>query len=209
LRGGLLALLLTVSNRSLEDEDREVFPMAEADAAGLSALLVPVSAAEGLVEEFRRDLDPAAGWGVPAHITALFPFLPVAHVTTSVLDRVQEALQAIEAFDCHLERTEWFDDRVLWLAPVPDSPFRQITQALWTAFPECPPYGGAFNDVVPHLTVGDRTDGGDLRPLRRAETAIEQGLPIRFAVTSVHLMSGHQEPNSWTTLHQFPLRVMR
>lgn len=183
--------------------------MAEVDDGELSALLIPVAAAEGVVQEFRRDLDPSAVWGVPAHITALFPFLPIARVTTAVLNRVQEALRAIEVFDCRLERTDWFDDQVLWLAPDPDGPFRQLMQALWAAFPECPPYGGAIDDVVPHLTVGDRTGGGDLRPLRQAETVIKQDLPIRFSVVSVHLMSGHREPNSWTTLYEFPLRGKR
>ena len=42
---------------------------------------------------------------------------------------------------------------VLYIAPEPDGPFRELTDALAQAFPEHPPYDGAFAEVVPHLTV--------------------------------------------------------
>jgi len=39
-----------------------------------SALIVPVPEAEPVVGEFRASLDRCAGWGVPAHVTVIYPF---------------------------------------------------------------------------------------------------------------------------------------
>lgn len=39
------------------------------------ALVVPVPGVESLVGDCRRRWDPAAGWGVPAHVTVLHPFV--------------------------------------------------------------------------------------------------------------------------------------
>ena len=43
-----------------------------------SALIVAVAEAEPAVADHRERLDRAATWGVPAHITVLYPFLPPA-----------------------------------------------------------------------------------------------------------------------------------
>ena len=42
---------------------------------------------------------------------------------------------------------------VVYLAPEPDAPFRRLTAALASAFPDYPPYEGAHEEVIPHLTV--------------------------------------------------------
>ncbi len=39
-----------------------------------TALVVPIPEAEEAVAPFRTTLDRAAGLGVPAHVTALYPF---------------------------------------------------------------------------------------------------------------------------------------
>jgi hypothetical protein len=51
---------------------------------------------------------------------------------------------------------------VLWLAPDDPAPFRELTDRVYAAFPEHPPFAGAFADVVPHLTVGHRRPRRDL-----------------------------------------------
>ena len=50
-------------------------------------------------------------------------------------------------------RENWSDGGTVYLAPSPAAPFRQLTHELFRRFPEHPPYGGAFDDVVPHLSV--------------------------------------------------------
>ena len=53
----------------------------------------------------------------------------------------------------------------------------------------CPPYGGVFADVVPHLTVAEKRMG-DLAALQAAERAVHEGLPISTRVESLLLIAG-------------------
>ena len=41
----------------------------------LSAVIVPVPEVEPPVRDLRRELDPSAAGGVPAHVTVMYPFL--------------------------------------------------------------------------------------------------------------------------------------
>lgn len=89
---------------------------------------------------------------------------------------------------------------VLYLVPTPGHPFRQLTADLVARWPEAPPYGGVFPDVVPHLTV---TDGADEEDSRRAEQAITADLPLTCAVDRVELVAFDGE--RWATRATFPL----
>lgn len=169
-----------------------------------SAILVPVPEAEPAVGHLRARLDRSAGQGVPAHVTVLFPFMPPAQITAAALSAVAAAVATVPGFDCRFARTAWFGDNVVWLAPEPDGPFRALTAAVHAAFPDYPPFGGQFADVIPHLTVGDRPAGGPAA-LRAAEAEVRPALPVRTHVGSAWLMTGTQAPGSWQRLAVFPL----
>jgi hypothetical protein len=103
-----------------------------------------------------------------------------------------------------LARPGWFSQRVLYLAPTPAAPFEELTSAVSASFPEYPPYGGAFDDVVPHLTIGE---GAPRWRLRRAERQVVARLPIRASATEVWLMSAEavRGKESWQVVKRFPL----
>ncbi len=61
-----------------------------------SALFVEVEAAERLVGHWRRRYDPVAGRGVPAHITALFPFREPSTLGPLQLDALARLAGGIE-----------------------------------------------------------------------------------------------------------------
>ena len=125
-------------------------PASDAPAATQTALIVSVPAAEAVVGEHRRRLDVAASWGVPAHVTVLYPFVePVRARDPGVITAVGAAVGTVTAFSCSFRRTAWFGDDALWLDPDPAQPFRDLTAAVWRAFPDHPPYGGAHDTVVP------------------------------------------------------------
>jgi hypothetical protein len=187
-----------------------------------TALIAPVAEAEPLVGAFRERLDPAAGWGIPPHVTVLYPFVPPAEVRPRVHASVAAAIGGIPAFVCRFARTNWFGDEVLWLAPEPAEPFRLLTDAVWSAFPGHPPYGGAHPDVVPHLTVGQRPAAGaagqrpaagaigqrpaaDAPALRDAERAIRDALPFTAGIERVLLVAGSDAAHSWHTLAEYRL----
>jgi len=85
-------------------------------------------------------------------------------------------------------RCEWFGQDVLWLAPEPDDPFRELIDAVWRSFPQHPPYGGAPGAPIPHLTVGERKLG-TVRALRGAATAVSAVLPVRARVDRALLIA--------------------
>lgn len=169
-----------------------------------TALIVAVPELERAVAEHRRRLDVAASWGVPAHVTVLYPFVPPDAVDAELIARLGKALASVEPFDCEFSRSEWFGEDVVWLAPDPDQPFRALTDAVWKRFPQYPPYGGTFDDVVPHVTVGE-SGRGSLAELRAAEVAVRAHLPIRTRIERVLLIAGTEAPDSWSTIREFSL----
>ena len=57
---------------------------------GRSAIVVPVPDAEPAVGTWRARYDSSAAFGMPAHITVLYPFLPEDRLTQDVVDRLTE-----------------------------------------------------------------------------------------------------------------------
>jgi len=175
-----------------------------------SALLVAVPEAEPAVGEHRARLDSSARDGVPAHLTVLYPFLPPASIDGAVLGSLHGLFAEFAPFEVALDRVCWFDEDVVWLAPRDDGPFRALTGAVFAAFPNCPPYGGGYADVIPHLTIGDRDDP---KALRAAAEAVRGNLPIEARITEVTLMAGPAQgnpatqPGRWRTLAAFPLGI--
>jgi hypothetical protein len=168
----------------------------------LSGLVVLVPEAEPVVGRHRHVLDESAPLGAPAHVTVLFPFAPPRTLDASVLDRVGRAVRAVPAFDYSFGRTDWFGDDVVWLAPDDPGPFRDLTGRLLAEFPQYPPFGGQFAEVVPHLTVGHRHP----RPLlEAAERAVQGELPVRGRATGVVLLGRDTPEDRWTVRATFAL----
>jgi 2'-5' RNA ligase superfamily len=115
-----------------------------------STILVPVPEAEPVVGQLRARLDRAAIRGIPAHVTVLYPFVRPGQITLAVIDKAAAAVASVQGFDCRFAGTGWFGDQAVWLAPEPAGPFRALTAAVHAAFPQCPPFGGAFAEVIPH-----------------------------------------------------------
>lgn len=169
-----------------------------------SAIIVPVADVEALVGPYRQVLDHTAAWAVPAHITVLYPFVAPAEITDELLDAVRGCVTAVPAFTATFARVAWFQDEVLWLAPEPDAPFHALTEAACRRFPDHLPYGGAYADVIPHLTVGSTTFA-DHSALRRAASEIQEKLPISARIDRVSVIAGTDAPGGWHTVAEFPL----
>ncbi|MEX2971799.1 2'-5' RNA ligase family protein [Streptomyces sp. C184] len=152
--------------------------------AGRTGLIVQIPEAEPAVRAWRERLDPGAREGVPAHVTVLFPFLREDCVDGAVHRALEEILAAHPAFPVRFESCGRFPG-VLYLAPEPDGPFRQLTRAIADRWPQTPPFGGRFTDVVPHLTVAQ---GHEDAVLERVEAELLGGTPITALVSSVELL---------------------
>jgi 2'-5' RNA ligase len=167
-----------------------------------TAVVVPVPAAEPVVGVHRARLDPAAGWGVPAHVTVLYPFVAPELIGPRVLAALARAVATVPAFDAAWCRTAWFEPAVLWVAPEPAEPFRALTAAVVKEFPDHPPFGGVYPEVVPHLTVGN---GAPVQEMRAAERAIRPLLPFAMRVVHVQVLAGTTIDRSWRVLADLPL----
>jgi 2'-5' RNA ligase len=169
-----------------------------------TALLVTVPAAEPAVALHRSRLDRSAALGVPAHLTVLYPFLPPDLIDADTHATLARLFASVPGFRFTLDRTCWFPDPVLWLGLSDPAPFSALTELVAAAFPACPPYGGRFAEVIPHLTIGE----GAPRPdLEAAETEVRPHLPIEAEATEVTLMAGPPPRSAarWTTVATFPL----
>lgn len=182
-----------------------VWPQTSLDSGPVQAvLLAPISSADVVVNPYRRDLDSSFALGVPAHVTTVFPFALPGDLGSGQLHRLGAAVRSTPAFGVRFATTAWFGESVLWLRADDESGFRALTDSVYAAFPDHPPYGGAFDDVVPHLTVG--TAGpATLEQLRAAEAAVDGKLPVECTVREVVLGVFTEAAGSWEVTHRFPL----
>ena len=85
---------------------------------------------------------------------------------------------------------------MVYLAPEPSAPFRNLTHELCRRFPEYPPYGGAFDDVVPHLSVAHDEE------LDAVRLKLGPRLPVRVLAREAALV--WFEGDEARTLETFP-----
>jgi hypothetical protein len=90
---------------------------------------------------------------------------------------------------------------VLYLDPEPVDELRQLTLDIAEAWPDNPPYAGAFDEVVPHLTVAHGIDD-DL--LARAEAAVCRELPIETTLHEAQLWA--YSGRRWQVKEHLPFR---
>ena len=95
-----------------------------------SALIVTVPEAEPAVAVHRAEFDEPAGFGIPAHVTVLFPFLPPSEIDSQVMETLAAAISSVPRFTATFESTGWFGTHVLWLAPTPATAFTALTTAV-------------------------------------------------------------------------------
>lgn len=168
-----------------------------------SALLVEFPAADSVLDPWRRTFDQGRILGVPAHASVLFPFADPGDLTDADHARLTEIFGTFAPFEAVLTQPRWFGDEVLYLAPEPAATFAAMTAATHASWPQFPPYGGQFADVIPHVTVGD---SGGREALSPAEAALRPDLPIRQWVDRVALYAGSDHPGSWHRVAEFRLR---
>lgn len=172
-----------------------------------TALLLVCPEAEPVVAQLRKRHDPAAQDGVPAHVTVLFPFKPLDAIEEDDHRRLESIFAAAAPFTLTGSRTGWFGERVLYVAPDDPEPVLELVAEVAAEFPEYPPYGGLFDEVVPHLTIGH---DHPIEDLRAAEDEARRRLPFTQHVDRVELwtgpvVAGRDEPARWHRVRSYRL----
>ncbi len=137
------------------------------------------------IDRLRRRWDRSAAMEVPAHVTILFPFVPVSALTLEVRADLAAVARGVEPFEITFRRVVRFPT-VVYLAPEPSAPIRSLTERLVTRYPDYPPYGGAFDVIVPHLTVAEVA--ADEAPLDAIAVDAKRSLPFTHRATAMELL---------------------
>jgi 2'-5' RNA ligase len=133
-----------------------------------------------------------------AHLTVLGPFLPAPDAAALAVVGSIAAMTEPVAFT--LRRLRTFAGGVIYLEPEPDQPFRALTERLVAAFPQCPPYGGAFPEVVPHVTLDQRS-----ADVTEASTRALLGDAVPAACVADRVDLAWWEPHGCRLLTSWPL----
>jgi hypothetical protein len=106
-----------------------------------------------------------------------------------VLDNLGRCFAGFDAFRFSLAQVRRFPAEVLYLAPQPDEPFRQLTLAIRGWYSETPPYAGRWPEIIPHLTVASIVDEEVLdRVADEIARAAHSMLPIAATAEEIALM---------------------
>jgi hypothetical protein len=115
---------------------------------GHTVIQVPVPALESIAGRLEVAL-------ACPHVTLLGPFVDRSDVDEALVGAIRGLLAPVRAFDFQLSAVERFGGGLTYLVPEPAAPFIRLTEMLAAAFPQWPPYGGMFDEVVPHLSIDE------------------------------------------------------
>jgi 2'-5' RNA ligase len=167
-----------------------------------TALITRVPEAERLIARYRERFDPSARRNVPAHVTILYPFMPPADVDAAVLAELASVAAAVRCFDYRLAETRRFPV-ALYLAPQPDEPFSALTDGVYRAFPDYPPFEGKFDTIVPHVTVAHADEAQLCEIEIELRIALASGNAIRARCHELVLIENSS--GRWEEMRAFPL----
>ena len=138
---------------------------------------------------------------MPAHITVLYPFLHEECLTGEVVARLRELCADVPVLAVQFRRTARFPG-VLYLDPKPAGRLRELTASIAQRWPDAPPYGGSFDEVIPHLTVARTADVGVLNDI---ESEVLRGLPVatRLREACLYVFDGER----WRPRARLPFRA--
>jgi 2'-5' RNA ligase len=169
--------------------------MTERESAIVVRIRVPAA-----IERLRRAHDRSARFGVPPHVTILYPFVPAAELTPAVRDdlaRIAGEFRAFAVSFAHAAR--WAG--VVYLEPMPSSPFTALIDRVAACFPEHPPYAGSISEVIPHVTVAESHDA----PMEEIVAAAKAALPFEAAAEGLEVLT-QGDDGRWRRRWRLPFR---
>jgi 2'-5' RNA ligase len=155
-----------------------------------SAIDIHLESLEALIAPWRQATVEVAVKGVPPHITLLYPWR-VAPLSEEDAREVQKVLEQYPSFEIQLAKVSHFGKRVIYLAlnERSEKAVKELMQVLFRAFPETPPYGGAFSDPTPHLTIAKAKDDETFEQMMAEITRVlAPKLPIKHQVSGVSVI---------------------
>lgn len=139
---------------------------------------------------------------VLAHLTVFYPFVPYEQLGEAC-SRLRAICADVQPFDVTMSGYGRFPG-VIFMTPVDPEPIKVLFRKIYAAFPDYPPYGGAYgDDLHPHMTVAEFKDQPEPQDITLPDYA-----PITFRVERLHVTYGSAEHTlPWITYEVIPLGV--
>ena len=165
-------------------------------AATESALLVPAPEADVVYGRWSGDAANLRAPGMPLHVTVLYPFLEPPSIDETVERELETLARSHRPFGYTLRQIDRFPE-VLYLSPSPTDGFVELTRAVHARWPSHPPYGGAYEEIMPHVTLalGDEPPG--------LAAVVAQELPIQAVARELVLLE--RRAGIWSPRSHFAL----
>lgn len=150
---------------------------------GTTALVILLPAAEPVLAAARRVDPDLVRPGLPAHVTALYPFLPDSSLTEEVTAEVRSLAAGFSPPEVRLTELVTTPGFVALAAPA----LQAVADAVCARWPEVLPYGGRFGPRPPaHLTVAM---GGSEAALEQVARDVRPLLPLTAHAKAVQLVA--------------------
>jgi 2'-5' RNA ligase len=164
-------------------------------SAWTTVLLVPVPEVIPVLDRWSGARVGAPG--LPPHVTLLYPFLSESAIDASVEGELERLAASTPAFRYTLSHLDRFPG-VLYAAPSPAALFVQLTRAVHERWPSHAPYGGAYDEIVPHVTLAAEEEP------RGLAAAVRELLPIHAVARELQLLV-MDSAGAWHPLRRFAL----
>lgn len=117
---------------------------------------------------------------MPAHLSVLVPWIASTDITTETLTKLNEAV-ATGTLTVNFREFDEFPG-LLYLRPEPATDLVALTRRIESAWPSHPHYRGAFDEVLPHVTVAAGASATEREQIR---ADVGSSLPLAAELTSV------------------------
>jgi hypothetical protein len=164
---------------------------------GILASEVPAGLAEFRIRHIHHP-----GAVIPLHTTLLHPFLSLTDFEREGQERLRQLTAGMAPFEYQAGSICAFPTgNALWLAPTPVTPFEQLSQTLYDAFPQLVHEAGY---PTYHMTVGlTRSLDQFAQAVQEFQTGFGARLPFRFVCDELAVYTAENEDYRLHSL--FPL----
>ena len=155
-----------------------------------TALIVPMAGVDPVVRPIRQALHGSGDAGMPAHVTLMYPFVPLTEVDETVRAQLRGLFARFSPFRATFRRAVRMDG-LLYLEPEPGEAFMALYEGVRAAWPSLLPYEGKYGtDYTPHLSIAYGEDGridpnGFFGPM---EQALAPHLPLQAEAEAAWLV---------------------
>ncbi len=151
-----------------------------------SFLVLEAEGAPPQFEEFRKRHINHPGNSVPLHTTLVSNLCSPDQVTQELIRRIEVVCSSVNAFDYQAVCVNAFPaNNVLWLAPMPVTPFELLVRKIYEAFPHTK---GLWPFPSFHMTIGLSTNRDEMTSvLDEFQREFANMLPLKLSANEVSL----------------------